>query len=470
MANTVDRENEYDLRMRRPQAARVYDRIKRSQAGKPRGFKPPPISRQFHARPVSKGPAAKQFTRRAVVRVGFTKNGRSGDTWAKHGRYLEREGAQKEGEKGIGFDRASDEVSLSATLGQWQRAGEPRLFKFTLSPEDGDRLNLREYTRDFMQRVERTVGKPMEWAAIEHYNTDNPHVHIAIRGTRDLRISPHLARQGLRGIASEIATERLGYRSELEVLHAREKDIDRRRFTQIDRDIQTKTQQREGDRHHYITEPMPAKAREQDMVSRRLRIARLTELEKLGVADKLGAMTWRLEPGWDKALKEMEVLRTRTKMLAQSRALMTDPRCQPTVTRLQPGERLVGRVLGKGFDEGRDQTYLMLEGTDSRAHIVYLSKLTEVKTRELVALESKSFEKDGKQIGFVETKGYNVQIPDTGWKKVDLPAKALDDELKARERAGRPAPSKDGPSAGFAAHWHKKLLERARQRRRGIEI
>jgi type IV secretory pathway VirD2 relaxase len=41
--------------------------------------------------------------------------------------------------------------------------------------------------------MERDLGTKLDWIAVDHYNTDNPHVHLLIRGKaedgRDLVIS-----------------------------------------------------------------------------------------------------------------------------------------------------------------------------------------------------------------------------------------------------------------------------------------
>jgi type IV secretory pathway VirD2 relaxase len=36
-----------------------------------------------------------------------------------------------------------------------------------------------------MQRMERDLDTRLEWVAASHFSTDNPHVHIALRGVRE---------------------------------------------------------------------------------------------------------------------------------------------------------------------------------------------------------------------------------------------------------------------------------------------
>lgn len=422
---------------------------------KPRAMKQRTAADKFHAR-------------RAFVRVRWVQAKGKGQ-WAAHAKYLEREGAQKEGEVGQGFNANGEEVSLSSEMHKWQMEGDQRLFKIVVSPEDGDRLQMKEYTREFMARLGQHMGKDLEWVAIDHYNTGHPHTHVVLRGKDNLQIAPDLIRNGMRKIAEEIATERLGYKSELEIQKSKEKEIDARQFTGIDRDIQERQLKGADPDLTYVTEDrLTPDAKHTDFVAQRLRIRRLETLEKLGVAEKVGAMTWALDPGWDKALKDLQVLQRRTAMVAQGRALMTDPRCPPVVTKIQPGDHLVGRVLGTGSDEQYDRSYLLIEGTDSRVHIVYQNAAMEkqraeqkLQPRSLVSVTGKSFENKGpadgvpgKIVSYTKVTEYGLSIPDQHFKSVKIPEQALDDALDAGVQ-----PNPDAVT-GFQAVWHRQLLDR----------
>src|SRR5205814_1704595 len=73
---------------------------------------------------------------RSTVKVSYSRNGRSA-SWAAHGTYLAREGAQREGGKGRGFNAEGESIDLRATLRGWQQAGDARLWKFIVSLEHG---------------------------------------------------------------------------------------------------------------------------------------------------------------------------------------------------------------------------------------------------------------------------------------------------------------------------------------------
>src|SRR5579871_5305660 len=67
-------------------------------------------------------------------------------------------------------------------LARWQTEGDPRLWKLIVSPEFGERVDLDRLTRDLMARMEKDLGTKLEWVAVTHFNTEHPHVHIALRG------------------------------------------------------------------------------------------------------------------------------------------------------------------------------------------------------------------------------------------------------------------------------------------------
>lgn len=463
-------EEEKERGIGRPRAAKVFNRVQRARGSSASSAasikKAPKISTRRPIRPSPKGPSLRAAARRCTVKVNFVSNKKAGQ-WAAHGRYLEREGAQKEGQLGEGFDAGSEPVSLSSKMHQWQMAGDERLFKIVVSPEEGDRLQLKAYTREFMSRLQSHVGKELEWAAVDHYNTGHPHCHVVLRGKDNLQISPELIRHGMRHIAEEIATERLGYKSDLEILKSKEKEIEARQFTGIDRDIQSRQAKGPDADKTYVTEALlKPDARQPDYVAQRLRIRRLDTLTRLGVAEKVGHMTWALDNGWDKALKDLQVLQQRTAMVGQGRALMTDPRCPPVVTKIKTGDHLVGRVLGTGMDEQYDRSFILIEGTDSRVHIVYQNAAIEkqraeqkLQPRSFVALSGKSFEKDGKTVNYSKVMEYNLSIPDQHFKSSKIPQQALDDALDAGQK-----PEPDKVMTGFQAIWHQQLMERQRQR------
>src|SRR5262249_43384811 len=138
---------------------------------------------------------------RSTVKVSYAQRGR-GTRWGAHGAYLAREGAQRPGEKGKGFSTDRDDIDLAQTLKSWEAAGDARLFKMVVSPEQAPRLDLRAHARGLVAEMERDLGSRLDWAAIDHYNTDHPHLHILVRGRDDqgrpLTLDPAYIKTGIR--------------------------------------------------------------------------------------------------------------------------------------------------------------------------------------------------------------------------------------------------------------------------------
>ena len=186
-----------------------------------------------------KGKSFRPHYQRCAVRVTYSKNKIRGQ-WKAHGRYLARESAIFEKDaKGVGFNREGEAVDIARLLENWQAARDRQMWKVILSPEFGDKIDLPRLTRDLIGQMEKDLGTNLEWVAVEHHNTEHPHVHVVIRGRRDsgetLRLSREYVQQGIRGIAADLCTRQLGYRTELDGIEAERCETTEKRFTSIDR-------------------------------------------------------------------------------------------------------------------------------------------------------------------------------------------------------------------------------------------
>ena len=108
---------EEEERHGRPQAARVVRQIVAERRALPKGAgggaKIIPFPRSLASRRAYKlaplGAPDRVAARRVTVKTNYVGNRKQGQ-WAAHGSYLEREGAQKEDERGQGFDARNEEV------------------------------------------------------------------------------------------------------------------------------------------------------------------------------------------------------------------------------------------------------------------------------------------------------------------------------------------------------------------------
>lgn len=158
---------------------------------------------------------------------------------AKHILYLGRSGAGLEGERPEFFNQAEDAVRPADQAVGW---GEDRHhFRFIISPEHGDRIDdLKAYVRQVMSRVAADLGEPdLNWFATCHFDTDQPHAHVLVRGKRgdgrDLVIPRDYMGYGFRARAQETAQERLGDLSRVEAERRIWKATQADQFTPFDR-------------------------------------------------------------------------------------------------------------------------------------------------------------------------------------------------------------------------------------------
>lgn len=113
----------------------------------------------------------------------YSKNTSNGQ-WRAHGRYIARESATHGGDpKAVGFNATEESIDIAARLEGWQKTNDERLWKLSVSPEFGDRVDLKRLTRDLISQMETDLGTRLEWVAAAHFfNTEHPHVHVALRG------------------------------------------------------------------------------------------------------------------------------------------------------------------------------------------------------------------------------------------------------------------------------------------------
>lgn len=320
-----------------------------------------------------------------AVRLTYTPNRQAGQ-WSAHGRYLEREAASGRTGSERGFGPDSDAVEISSTLGKWQAAGDRNLFKMIISPGEGRRIDLKEFTRDYLTQLERSLGTKLDWVAVDHYNTDDPHVHVAIRGLTDrqqeLKFPREFIKGPLREIASNLATEKLGYRTEKQIQSSRERQVEQHRFTELDRMLQRRATEFNGEALVDFREPIKASATEAAHELRLQQLRRLAALERLGLAKRVGqGNAWILDPAMETILRERQKLNDRLKALHEHRHVASDPRL-PLAPAPAGDARIVGRLLGTGFDDQRNQAYMLVENTSGSVHYLYQTSGAEQARRD----------------------------------------------------------------------------------------
>ena len=311
--------------------------------------------------------------RRVTIKARLVHLAKAGPrSTAAHLRYIEREGVDRQGGPGNAYGPTTDAVDTAAFE---ERGREDRhQFRFIVSPEDAEQLDdLRTYTRHLIARMEADLGTRLDWVAVDHWNTDNPHTHVVLRGKddtgKDLIISRDYIAEGMRHRAAELATEWLGPRTELEIQRAMQREVDQERWTGLDRTLQRLAL--DGlVRPETLAEPRLQRQRQ-------MLIGRLQRLQRMGLATEQQPGTWAIHADGEPTLRAMgergDIIRT------MQRAMSGKQRDLAVFQPDEDGRAIVGRVVGKGLDdELYDKGYLIVDGTDGKAHYVTLPPRSEL--------------------------------------------------------------------------------------------
>jgi type IV secretory pathway VirD2 relaxase len=93
------------------------------------------------------------------------------------------------------FSKDQDHVDRRAAHEQVMRgepAGDIYYHRVILSPAQDEPVDdFRQWTREVIGDLEDRLGAELDWYAAQHHNTDDPHVHVVIRGTGTNRETGH---------------------------------------------------------------------------------------------------------------------------------------------------------------------------------------------------------------------------------------------------------------------------------------
>ena len=165
----------------------------------------------------------------------------AGKVLAAHVTYLARGGTGLEGEAETFYGAQVDGLSAREHVKEW--AEDRHHFRFIVSAEHGDRIDdLKAYMRETMKRVATDLKEPnLNWMAVNHFDTDQPHSHVLIRGRRadgrNLVIPRAVMGYGFRARAQEHAQELLGELSREQAEIRLRSQITADRETELDKSL-----------------------------------------------------------------------------------------------------------------------------------------------------------------------------------------------------------------------------------------
>jgi type IV secretory pathway VirD2 relaxase len=291
-----------------------------------------------------------------------------------HIAYLRREGVTREGEKARLFGPLNDDVDGRSFAAQAE--GDRHHFRFIVSPEDAaDMADLKSFARDLMGQMEKDLATKLDWAAVDHWNTDNPHVHIILRGRtddgQDLVISRDYIKDGMRARAADLVTQEMGPRTDLDIHRSLTAQVEAERWTQLDRQLVRDSR----DRGVIDLAPDP---NAQPDEYRALKLGRLSKLETLGLAEQVGPGQWTID---DKAETTLRDLGERGDIIKRMHRALTERGIERgSASYVLAAESLdtpvIGRLVDRGLDdELKGSAYVVVDGVDGRTHHIKLPDL-----------------------------------------------------------------------------------------------
>ncbi|KGJ02976.1 Type IV secretory pathway, VirD2 components (relaxase) [Paracoccus halophilus] len=313
-------------------------------------------------------------TRGAVVKARVVRHTPRSAPLGTHLDYLRRDGVTRDGEKARLFGPGTENADARAFA---ERCGDDRHhFRFIVSPDDAPEMSdLRSFTRDLVGQMEKDLGTRLDWVAVDHWNTEHPHVHLIVRGVRDdgqdLVISRDYIKEGMRDRARDLITQELGPRTDLDIRRSLESQIETERWTQLDRQL-VRDAGKSG-----IIDLAPRADRQPDEFHA-LKIGRLRTLEILGLAGQVGHSQWFIRPEAESVLRE---LGERGDIIKRMHRALTERGIERgSASYVLAGESLdvpvVGRLLERGLDdELKGTAYAVVDGVDGRTHHIKLPHL-----------------------------------------------------------------------------------------------
>jgi type IV secretory pathway VirD2 relaxase len=314
-------------------------------------------------------------SRIVVIKARVVRHGKQRAPLSAHLTYLSRDGVTKNGDPARLFSAESDEGDHKSFV---ERCEEDRHhFRFIVAPEDAAELSdMKAFTRDLMADAERDLGARLDWVAVDHWNTEHPHVHVIVRGRtdddQDLVISRDYIREGMRARAQQLLTLELGPRSDREIRHSLETQVWAERWTRLDRVLA-----RDAAAHGSVVDLRLVSGQQQDDFHR-IKIGRMRKLEALGLADRLGPAQWSLSENAEDALRE---LGERNDIIKRIHRGLTEKGWERGVSdfvlhgETEPAP-VIGRLVARGLDdELSGSAYVVIDGVDGCAHHIRLPHL-----------------------------------------------------------------------------------------------
>ena len=236
--------------------------------------------------------------------------------------------------------------------------------------------DLRSFTRELMKDAERDLGTSLDWIAVDHWNTDNPHIHVLVRGRtddgQDLVISRDYISSGLPSPGRGAVTLELGLRSRPGNPRPRSR---RRLKPNAGQDSTAYCKPRSMKGAGVIDFRPEAGGEDHELRSaggtgRKTRAAGACRTDRTGTMDAQAAA--------EETLRDLSI---RGDIIKTMHRAMSGRGGEPDVSGFAlhagtPADPILGRLVDRGLhDELKGTAYAVIEGLDGRTHHIRFANL-----------------------------------------------------------------------------------------------
>ncbi|MHC1548023.1 relaxase/mobilization nuclease domain-containing protein [Phyllobacterium sp. K27] len=313
-------------------------------------------------------------TRFCTVKALVVRNRGERGPLTRHLNYLRRDGVTRDGERARMFGPDTDDADAKDFT---ERCKDDRHhFRFIVSPEDATDLeDLKRFARELMAQAEKDLGTKLDWVAVDHWNTDNPHVHVILRGRtddgQDLVIDRDYIKSGMRDRAQDLVTQELGQRTDLDISRSLDRQIEAERWTQLDRQLVRDRNE------HGVIDVAPSPDRQPDDYLTQ-KVSRLRHLERLGLAETIGPGQWIIADEAEATLRELgqrgDIIKRMHRALSEQ-GIDRGP-ADYVLSGETHGQPVIGRLVERGLDdELRGTAWAVVDGIDGRMHHIHLPNI-----------------------------------------------------------------------------------------------
>lgn len=311
---------------------------------------------------------------RVIVKIRYVKH-KPGKTGAgggaaalrDHLRYISRSGAGHDGVQASLFNGGEGDLGRKDFLKLCEQ--DRHHFRFIISPENGHQIDdFQGYVRQVMKLAEKDLQTGLTWVSAVHYDTDDVHAHVIVRGKNDrgedLVIGQDYIKQGFRHRAQEVATKLLGERTLDEIQKSLSKEVESLRVTSLDRFIERQlAEDRKIDVRKQIN--FGKSVHYEGLIKGRLRF-----LGQAGLALEQPPGVYRLKEDYTETLQEIAAKNEVVKRL-YNKVNVGMENISIYSMKSGTGPTVEGRVVAKGFhDEISDRHYVVVKEMSGDLHYV----------------------------------------------------------------------------------------------------